>query len=99
MGQKNEDFSESLNSFDFGAIFPPRSGQDLSRNGFVVSIYAFERNPYGRIGFFLTPQMSKFHEIFGKTLAAELKVNFSGPAGGSAPGKVLRPQGEIPYDS
>ena len=40
-----------------------------------------------------------FHEIFGKTLAAELGVNFSGPAGGEAPGKVLRPQDTYSYDS
>ena len=41
MGEKNEDFSESMNSFDFGAIFLPRSGQELSRNVFVVFVYAF----------------------------------------------------------
>ena len=41
MDQQNEDFSESVNSFDFGAIFLPRSGQELSRNVFVVSVYAF----------------------------------------------------------
>ena len=37
---KKEDISESVNSFDSGAIFPSRSGQDISRNVFVVSIYA-----------------------------------------------------------
>ena len=37
----SEDISESVNSFDRGAIFPPRSGHDLSRNGFVVSRYSF----------------------------------------------------------
>ena len=26
-------------------------------------------------------------------------LNLGGPAGGEAPGKVLRPQGRIPYDS
>ena len=31
-----------------------------------------------------------FDEIFGKTLATELYHNLGGPAGGSAPGKVLR---------
>ena len=40
-----------------------------------------------------------FREFFGKTLAAELEVNFGGPAGGSAPGKALRPQGRIIYGS
>ena len=41
MDQKNEDFSESVNSFDLGAIFLPSSGQELSKNVFVVSVYAF----------------------------------------------------------
>ena len=41
LGQKNEDCSRSVNSFDFGAIFPPSLGQDLCRNAFVMSIYAF----------------------------------------------------------
>ena len=40
LGRKNEDISGSVNSFDFGAIFLPRLGQDLSRNAFVVSGYA-----------------------------------------------------------
>ena len=38
---KNEDFSESVNSFDTGAIFPPSWDQELSRNAFVVFVYAF----------------------------------------------------------
>ena len=37
---KNEDISKSVNSIHRGAIFLPRSGQDLSRNTFVVSVYA-----------------------------------------------------------
>ena len=41
MGHKSEDISESVNSFDSGAIFLPRSGQDLSRDVVVVSVYAF----------------------------------------------------------
>ena len=40
MVQKNEDISESVNSIDLGAIFQPRSGYDLSRNAFVVFVYA-----------------------------------------------------------
>ena len=40
LDHKNEDISESVNSIDSGAIFPSRSGQDLSRNAFVVSVYA-----------------------------------------------------------
>ena len=41
LGQKNEDCSKSVSSFDSGAIFRPSLGEDLSRNGFVVFIYAF----------------------------------------------------------
>ena len=41
MDQKNEDFSESMNSFDVGAIFLPRSGQELFRNVGGMSGYAF----------------------------------------------------------
>ena len=31
-------------------------------------------------------------KIFGKTLTESMFVKFGGPAGGSAPGKVLRPR-------
>ena len=47
MDQKNEDISGSVNSFDFGAIFLPRLGQDLSRNEVVVSVYASGKIPVG----------------------------------------------------
>ena len=40
IAQKNEDISESVNSIDAGAIFPPRSGHELSRNVLVVFGYA-----------------------------------------------------------
>ncbi len=88
-----------MNSFDFGAIFQASSGYELSRNVFVVSVYAFYRNPYWRMCSGMTPENRDFHEISGKTLAAELKVNFGGPTGGSAPGKVLRPQDVFLHDS
>ena len=42
---KNEDFSKSVSSFDFGPIFLPRSGNDLSRNVGLMSIYAVLKNP------------------------------------------------------
>ena len=71
MVQRNEDFSESVNLFDFYAIFLPRSGHDLSRNGFVVFVYALYKKSLLMDGF--------FHE-----------AEIFGPAGGSAPGKVLR---------
>ena len=40
IGPKNEDISKSVNSIDSGAIFLPPSGQDLSGNTPVVSVYA-----------------------------------------------------------
>ena len=39
--QKNDPSSKSVNSFDTGPIFLPSLGQELSRNVFVVSVYAF----------------------------------------------------------
>ena len=53
---KSEDISESVSSIDSGAIFLSRLAQDLSRNAFVVSVYAFLKNLYPRIGFFMTPK-------------------------------------------
>ena len=51
LGRKNEDCSESVSSFDAGAIFRPRSGQDLSRNTFVVFVSASQKNLSWRICF------------------------------------------------
>ncbi len=63
MVQKNEDISESVSSIDPGAIFLPRSGQELSRNVFVVSVYAFEKDSSWQLGFCITPKNEDFHEI------------------------------------
>ena len=41
MVQKNEDISTFVISIDRGAIFPPRSSHDLSRNVVGVAVYAF----------------------------------------------------------
>ena len=41
--QKNGHSSKSVNSFGAGPIFCHSLGQDLSRNAFVVSVYAFEK--------------------------------------------------------
>ena len=60
MVQKNEDISESVSSIDSGAIFQPRSGQELSRNVFVVSVYAFEKKLPRDKDFFVTPKKSRF---------------------------------------
>ena len=53
---KNEDFSKSVNSFDIGAIFRPRSGHDLSRNVGPMSIYASLKNPSCRTGSVMVPK-------------------------------------------
>ena len=39
-GQKKENISESVNSFAMGAIFLPRSDQELSNGNGPVSVYA-----------------------------------------------------------
>ena len=96
MVQKHEDCSKSVSSIDSGAIFLSRLGQDLSRNAFVVSILFPGEKLYVWIGFSMTPTMSGISE---KVLSASVLLNLGGPAGGSAPGKVLRPQEGIPYDS
>ena len=61
---KNEDISESVNSIDRGAIFLPRSGQDLSRNASVVSVYALWKKFDRRKDFFLTPKNVEISPIF-----------------------------------
>ena len=88
MCHKNEDISESVNSFDTGAIFRPRSGHDLSRNASVVSGYAFYKNSNWRKGFLHDSEIDK---IFEKVLSGKPKLNFSGPAGGSRTTRVHSP--------
>ena len=63
MGQKNEDISESVNSFDTGPIFQPRPSQDLSRDVGVVSVYAFWTKLYWRIGSGMTPKNGRKSSI------------------------------------
>ena len=60
---KNEDFSESLNSFHSKPIFPPRSGHKLSRNLVVVSIAFSEGISNVRKGPRHDPRNHDFHEI------------------------------------
>ena len=43
-GHKNGNISESVSSFETGAIFPDSSGHELSRNAIVVSAYALYKN-------------------------------------------------------
>ncbi len=89
MCHKNEDISESVNSFDTGAIFRTRVCQDLSRNAFVASILSLERNPQWRKDFL---HDSKIDKIFEKVLSGKPKLNFSGPAGGSRTTRVHSPR-------
>ena len=69
MCHTNEDISESVNSFDTGAIFPTRVCQDLSRNAFVASILSLERNPQWRKDFLHDSEIDNF---FGKVHSGEL---------------------------
>ena len=69
MIQKNEDISESVSSFDTGAIFRPRSSHDLSRNVSVVSGCAFYKNSNWRKGFLHNSEIDK---IFEKVPSGEL---------------------------
>ena len=92
MVQKNEDISESVNSFDTGAIFPTEVSQDLSRNACVASILSLERNPQWRKEFL---HDSKIDKNFEKVLSGEPKLNFSGPAGGSRTTRVHSPRIQI----
>ena len=57
---KNEDISESVNSFDSGSIFLPSLGHAIARNAFVVSILFPERISYVRTVFFMIPKKSGF---------------------------------------
>ena len=47
----------------------------------------------------LGEQNCDMREIFGKTRARGSNVNLGGPAGGLAPGKVLRPKELLLHDS
>ena len=47
----SEDISKSVSSIDSGAIFPSRSGHELSRNVGGMSVYALYKKLYGRIDF------------------------------------------------
>ena len=92
MCYKNEDISESVNSFDTGAIFPTEAGQDLSRNAFVASILSLERNSSVRKDFLHDSEIDK---QFEKVVSGKPKLNFSGPAGGSRTTRVHSPHIEI----
>ena len=54
--QKNVHSSKSVNSFDTGPFFLHSLDQDLSRNVFVVSVYAFQKKFDRRKGFYMAPK-------------------------------------------
>ena len=58
--QKNGHSSKSVNSFGAGPIFFDSLGQDLSRNAFVVSVYAFEKKFDRGKGCCMTQKNRKF---------------------------------------
>ena len=62
--QKNGHSSKSVNSFGAGPIFLGSLGQDLSRNAFVVSVYAFQKKSDRRKDFLVTPKKSKIFDFF-----------------------------------
>ena len=95
LGHKNEDISKTNRSMDPGVIFRPGSGQDLSRNVPVVSVYALYKNLYVGIGFCMTPKV----EIFRKSALSKRFAEFGRPCRGFSTWKGASPQGRIPYDS
>ena len=88
MDHKNEDISKSVSSIDSGAIFLPRSGQELSRNVGAVSVYALWRNPSWRIGPGMHPKNDR---NFRKSDVCELQIEFGRPCRGLSPGKGFDP--------
>ena len=93
---RSEDISESVNSFDTGAIFRTRVGQDLSRNAFVASILSLERNPSGGKIFCMTPKLRKFLK---KCSLVSRNSIFRALPGAHAPQGCIRPGYEYAYDS
>ena len=75
MCHKNEDISESVNSFDTGAIFRPRSGLELSGNVSVVSGYAFYKNSNWRKGFVHDSEMTRRAFLSSRVIQAQGKLS------------------------
>ena len=61
--QENDHSSKSVSSFGMGPIFFASSGQELSRNAFVMSILSFWKKLSIGKDFFMTPKNRDFHEI------------------------------------
>ena len=83
-GHKNEDISESVNSFCIGAIFPGYfRSQAIQKCIRCVCICAVAK-------YLMEQRFLHETEIFEKVLSPSDLLKIFGPAGGSAPGKVLR---------
>ena len=68
-----------MNSFDSGPIFVPSLNQDLSRNAFVVSVYAFEKKFDRRKGFCMTPKSRKFSTFSSfRRMGSEASIEYLG---------------------
>ena len=91
---KNEDFLKSVSSFHSGTIFKQSSGKELSRNIFVVFVYAFEKKPPTGKG---PGMMPKITEIFGKSSVSEEQIEFWRPCRGLSPGKGFAPNEATHY--
>ena len=94
MVHKNEGFSGSVNSFHSGPILPPSSSKELSRNVFVVSVYAFEQKLPIRKG---PGMMPKNDQHFRKSAVYEAQTEFWRPCRGLSPGKGFAPNKAIHY--
>ena len=88
-----EDFSRSMNSFCMVARF-----KIISDQGAFDGPYERSRTMCFRFELLLQ-SLGACTKIFGKVLSPSDLVILGGPAGGSAPGKVLRLQERIVYDS
>ena len=87
MVQKNEDISESVNSFDTGAIFRLRSGHDLSGNVLFLAMRFTKIPTDGKVSC-MTPKLTK---ILKKCSLVSRNSIFPGPAGGSRTTRVHSP--------
>ena len=81
MVEKNEGISESVNSIESGAIFLPRSGQELSRDVFVVLVYAFDKKLYRGMCFCMIPKNRDFREKIEFSARRPLFRSYSGRTG------------------
>ena len=95
---KNEDFSESVNSFHPGAISQSSLGHQLSSDAFAVSILSSERISYWRTCSGMTPKNKIFmtFRVFSKSTRNH-SVRFQDASGvfGTHPGHEMYAQGSL----